>query len=100
MYIQGLGVTRDYTEAIRWFSMAANQGDGLAQAKLALMFQDGEGTPRDYVQSYKWFGLAAARSAGLEQVRFAAMRDGLAGKMTSAQVELARQLTEEWKPSK
>ena len=33
----GLGVPRDYTEAVKWFRLAADQGDAGAQYQLAVM---------------------------------------------------------------
>ena len=37
MYLTGKGVPQDYTEAAKWFRMAAEQGDGRAQFNLGWM---------------------------------------------------------------
>ena len=43
MYLNGLGVEKDYSQAFSWCSKAANQGLNLAQLNLALMYEEGFG---------------------------------------------------------
>jgi uncharacterized protein len=38
MYQNGQGVPQNYTEALKWFRLAANQGYGPAQSSLGFMF--------------------------------------------------------------
>ena len=42
MYDEGLGVVQDYAEAVRWYKMAAVQGDARAQNNLGLMYNMGK----------------------------------------------------------
>ena len=35
-------MAQNYTEAIRWFRLSANQGNNFAQASLGLMFRKGQ----------------------------------------------------------
>ena len=42
MYDEGLGVIPDYAEAVRWYKMAAVQGDARAQNNLGLMYNMGK----------------------------------------------------------
>lgn len=60
MYLEGKGVTQDYKEAVRWFGLAANQGNAEAQSFLGSIFHDGgKGVPQDYREAVKWYRLAA-----------------------------------------
>ena len=36
MYLRGYGVSKDYKEAVRWFRLAADQGDSYAQGGLGV----------------------------------------------------------------
>ncbi|MGH9809034.1 MAG: tetratricopeptide repeat protein, partial [Terriglobia bacterium] len=101
MYSLGRGVAQDYGEAAKWLDKAADLGFAHAQFDLGVMYEKGRGVAQDYVQSYKWLDLAAAGfSAGEPVLRPAAisLRDGVAAKMTPAQMDEARRLVREWKP--
>ena len=50
MYQNGEGVPQDYSEALRLFRLAAEQGLDIAQYNLGNMYQDGEGVPQDNVR--------------------------------------------------
>ena len=65
----GLGVTAaptrqrlglSYAEAVKWYSMAANQGFVDAQYNLGLMYASGGGIPEDYMGAYLWWTVANA----------------------------------------
>ena len=43
MYYKGEGVAQDYQEAVKWYRLAAEQGDEDAQNNLAVMYQNGTG---------------------------------------------------------
>lgn len=60
MYANGTGdIHRSYSEALRWFSMAAEQGSALAQYNLALLFENGLGTERSLADAATWYQRAA-----------------------------------------
>ena len=61
MHARGLGVQRDYTEAIAWLRKAADQGLAIAQHYLGLAYTDGDGVPQDDAEAAKWFRFAAER---------------------------------------
>ena len=42
-----------------WYRFAAERGQGLAQFKLGVMYDNGEGVPEDDKQAVKWYRLAA-----------------------------------------
>jgi TPR repeat protein len=68
MYYDGRGVPKDFQQALRWFSLAANQGDALTQLRLGLMLSGAQ------------------------------LRDAIAEQMTSAQIAEAQKLAREWNP--
>jgi TPR repeat protein len=57
----GKGVPKDYAEAVKWYRLAAAQGNANAQLNLGVMYANGHGVPEDYVQAYAWMNLAAAQ---------------------------------------
>ncbi len=88
MYENGEGVPQDDKEAVRWYRLAAAQGHARGQYNLGLMYAEGQGVPQDDVQAHMWLNLAAAQ--GHEDAR--TVRDGLAEKMTPAQLDEAQRL--------
>lgn len=98
MYEKGLGVPHDYSAAVPWYRLAAEQGQSLGQLRLAFLYSFGEGVAQDYVQAHMWSNLAGA--SGNEQVARDArkLRDMLAEEMTAGQVAEAQRLAREWKP--
>ena len=53
---------KDYAEAVKWFRMAAEQGDVMAQFNLGVMYENfGQGVPEDDMRAYAWFNLATAQ---------------------------------------
>ena len=44
---------------MRWYQLAAEQGDASAQANLGVMYVNGEGVPEDDREAVRWFRLAA-----------------------------------------
>jgi TPR repeat protein len=59
MYHDGLGVPQDYAAAIKWYRLAADEGNANAQAGLASMYAEGQGVPQDYAAAIEWYRLAA-----------------------------------------
>jgi len=53
------GTEPDYTQAARWYEMAADQGHVRAQFSLGMMFTEGHGMPRDDAKATLWFCRAA-----------------------------------------
>jgi TPR repeat protein len=47
-------VAKDYSQALRWFREAANQGSPEAQSTLAAMYYKGLGLPASNVEAYAW----------------------------------------------
>ena len=77
-YSLGDGVLQDYSEAARWYRLAAEQGLAAAQAMLGGMYRSGLGVPQDFARSVRWTRLAAAQEDANAQLALgAAYRDGL-----------------------
>ena len=61
MYENGEGVTRDYTQAIRWYRLAGVQGSVDAQNNLGEIYYNGKDGTVDYAEAVKWYRPAAER---------------------------------------
>lgn len=59
MYLLGLNVPRDYTEAMKWYHKAAEQGNADAQFDLGGMYYKGKGAPHNFSEAMKWYRKAA-----------------------------------------
>ena len=59
MYASGQGVPQDYAEAVRWYRMAADQGEALAQFNLGAMYHSGHGISQNYAEALHWYRMAA-----------------------------------------
>jgi hypothetical protein len=53
------GVVKDEREAVKWYRLAADQGDADAQCRLGECYRDGTGVPNDEREAVKWFRMAA-----------------------------------------
>jgi TPR repeat protein len=73
IYRDGLGVKQDFTEALKWFEMAAAQGNAPAQDYIGKMYHDGLGVRQDYAAAMSWSMKAAARDFMAAQLRIAGM---------------------------
>lgn len=58
-YHSGDGVPKDYAEAVKWCSKAAEQGYAVAQNGLGLCYVNGQGVSQDSAEGAKWFRIAA-----------------------------------------
>ncbi len=88
---------QDDAEAVRWFRKSAEQGNATGLNNLGVLYSIGQGVPQDYVQAHMWINLAVSRSPpGEVRDKAAALRDGLASKMTPAQIAEAQRLAREW----
>ncbi len=91
-YATGEDVPQDYSEAARWFSLAADRGQVTAQATLAAYYWAGRGVPQDLHKAYFWAVLAQAGGDEASKVR----TSFLASRMTRAEVVAAQQEADDW----
>ena len=66
-YYDGVGVKKDYAEAIKWYEKAASLGDSWSKNRLGEMYRDGKGTTIDIESSTKWF-LEAAHQGNIGSI--------------------------------
>ncbi len=59
MYHEGIGVTQDASEAVRWTRKAAEQGYAEAQYNLGVMYANGKGVIEDASEAVRWYQKAA-----------------------------------------
>jgi hypothetical protein len=67
----GAGVETDKTEAVRYYRLAAEQGDAHAQWSLGKCHRLGEGVAQDMVEAVRYFRLAAAQPDALAPAQLA-----------------------------
>jgi len=58
-YFNGQGVTKNETEAVKWYRMAAEQGYAPGQHGVGLCYARGRGVPEDDEEAVKWYRKAA-----------------------------------------
>jgi TPR repeat protein len=91
MYYDGKGVPQDYKEAVKWFTMAAEQGHAYAQLYLGRIHYNGDGVPQDYTEAYKWVLLAQMNGEDVSK-----LKQDLTAKMTPVQIAEAQKLAKEF----
>ncbi len=92
LYSEGLGVTKNYKEAVNWFKLSAEQGLSSGQFNLGSMYEHGNGVPQDYILAHMWFNLATSQGDGVD----AEGRDDIAKIMTREQIAEAQKLARDW----
>ena len=50
---------------MKWYTLAAEQGEASAQYNLGFMYNNGEGVPQDDKTAVKWYTLAAEQGKPL-----------------------------------
>ena len=66
-YDTGWGVPEDDAEAVRWYRLAAEQGDARAQKSLGGMYANGDGVPEDAAEAIAWYRRAAEQGDATAQ---------------------------------
>ena len=86
MYDYGNGVLQDDAEAVKWYRLAAEQGNAAGQNNLGVLYVQGQGVLQDYVKAHMWGNIAAANGGD------SSLRDLIAEALTSAQIAEAQRL--------
>ena len=81
---------------MRWYRLAADQGDARAQNNLGVKYGTGAGVPQDYVQSHMWANIAASRSTGEDREWAVSTRDLIVDNLTPDDLSEAQRLAREW----
>lgn len=93
-YYSGQGVTKDKSEAAKWYRKAADQNYAEGQCSLGACYAKGQGVPKDYVLAYEWQMLAAAQ--GVEEAKKGLTT--LKSRMTQEQIVEGQRLARDFKP--
>ena len=73
LYTYGLGVPKDFAEALSWLRKSAAQGNAGGEFRLGVMYQNGRGVPKDYDEALRWFRKAAEQGAPNAEVGLGSM---------------------------
>ena len=73
LYDEGIGVEKDYDQALEWYRKAAEQEYAKAEHNLGIMYQEGHGVDKDPVEASRWFQLAAQHGEPAAQNNLAVM---------------------------
>ena len=60
MYAVGKGVAQDYKEAVKWYRLAAEQGNAAVQNNLGALYENGQGVAANRIVAYAFYSLSAA----------------------------------------
>ena len=86
----------DPAAALKWFLRAADQGHGLAQRDLGLLYEAGWGVEQSVEEAYFWYSLAALHDSGRASLR----RDALATGLSPEQRDSVERRLRSWRPRK
>ena len=73
MFMKGIGVEQDVTQAVFWYRKAAEQGHATAQANLGMMYDSGQGVEQDAKQAVVWYRKAAEQGNARAQTNLGFM---------------------------
>lgn len=84
-------------ETLKWLQLAARQGLGRAQGKLAEVYVKWPSTPANDVKACAWFLLAIENSIGAHRQRAQAGYDQVLGRLEPDKVATAERLARRWR---
>jgi hypothetical protein len=91
-YAFGDGVGQNYSEAVRWFFRAAEQGHVISQATLGAYYMAGRGVSMDLSKAYFWAYLARASGDEGSKLRV----EMLSSEIPSSDILVLEQRANEW----
>lgn len=91
-YATGEDVQQDYTESVRWFTQAAEQGHVIAQATLGAYYWAGRGIPQDLSKALFWSVIAQAGGDQASKYRVTVLE----ARMSRSQIAAAQQQASDW----
>jgi TPR repeat protein len=98
LYEHGFGEPQAYPAAADLYAEGAVRGDPFAQAMLGVMYDKGHGVPQDFILAYKWLNLAAAHATGRPRDVYLRLRDAVASKMSTNEINEGQRLALYWTP--
>jgi TPR repeat protein len=91
-YAFGDGVGQNYSEAVRWFFRAAEQGHVISQATLGAYYMAGRGVSVDLSKAYFWAYVARAGGDKGSKLRV----EMLSSQIPSSDILVLEQRADEW----
>lgn len=88
----GQGVPQDDMEAVKWYRMAAVQGNALSQSNLGMMYWNGMGVPVNRGVAYALLNLSAANDPSVES-NATKNRNNLVENILRSEIEAGQALT-------
>ncbi len=79
LYDTGIGVARDYGQAMDWYKRAAEGGDATAMFNVGVMYDSGRGVPADHAAAADWYARAAAKRFGRAEYNLALIYEAGSG---------------------
>jgi TPR repeat protein len=89
MYDLGEGVPENDKTAVKWHTLAAEQGYAEAQYNLGVMYAFGKGVVTDNQRAYMWYNLASYNGSE----RAGENKDNVAKQMTSSDISTAQDMS-------
>jgi TPR repeat protein len=89
MYANGRGVPENDKTAVKWFTLAAEQGYATAQRYLGAMYDFGDGVPQNDKTAVKWYNLASYNGNEVAGEN----KDKIAKQMTPADISKAQDMS-------
>jgi len=86
MYQRGLGVAKNFKTAVKWYTLAAEQGSAIAQYTLGTAYRRGFGVLKNQKTAVKWWRLAAKQGHARAQKNLAQLQKLEANKKSSPTV--------------
>ena len=90
MYWSGIDVLQDYEAALKWYTLAAEQGDSNAQNNLGVMFANGQGVPENFIYAHMWFSISALNG----NANGRKSQEIIEKRMIAARIEIAEELAQ------
>ena len=73
MYAEGKGVSRNDSEAVKWFRKSAEQGNSAGESNLGEMYRDGRGVIHNDEEAVSWFQRSAEQGDAAGEANLGAM---------------------------
>ena len=74
-YEMGIGVEDNETEAFKYYTLAADNGNTMSMYRTGLCYYNGVGVKQNYAEAYRWF----TDAAGNENIAYCCRKNGLRG---------------------
>jgi uncharacterized protein len=87
---------------MKWYRLAADEGNSVAQCVLGLLYAAGRGAPQDNVIADMWLNVAGGAVYDYDYEKSENLyqdKKFIEQRMTAAQIAEAQKLAREWKPT-